>query len=86
LIKLLIENGADINAKDRSGMGAKDYAQKLGPKRVRLEFSRIYIGSRILIYIKRPKTKEKIFILEKLEKNPRKDMGILIGYRLYLKA
>ncbi len=34
MIKLLIENGADINAKDRSGMGAKDYAQKLGQKRV----------------------------------------------------
>ncbi len=30
MIKLLIENGADINIRDNSGMGAKDYAKKLG--------------------------------------------------------
>jgi len=34
MIELLLENGADINATDASGISAKDYAKKLGQKRV----------------------------------------------------
>jgi len=32
--KLLIENGADIDAKDKSGMNSLDYAKKLGQKKM----------------------------------------------------
>jgi ankyrin repeat protein len=32
--KLLIEHGADINAVDNSGMSPKDYARKLGQKKM----------------------------------------------------
>ncbi len=48
MIKLLIENGADINIRDNSGMGAKDYAKKLGQKRV-VEVSRWGLGGTKLI-------------------------------------
>lgn len=34
MLALLIEAGADLNAKDRSGATAKDYAKKLGQKQV----------------------------------------------------
>jgi len=34
IAKILIESGADINAKDKSGMSAKDYARKLGQKKM----------------------------------------------------
>lgn len=34
MMKLLIDNGADINAADRAGMAPKDYAQKLGQKKM----------------------------------------------------
>ena len=34
MVELLLENGADINATDASGMGAKDYAKKLGQKKM----------------------------------------------------
>lgn len=34
LIELLIEAGADLNAKDSAGATAKDYAKKLGQKQV----------------------------------------------------
>ena len=37
MIELLLENGADINTADASGMSAKDYAKKLGQKKM-LEF------------------------------------------------
>ena len=34
MMALLIENGADINAFDRAGMAPKDYAKKLGQKKM----------------------------------------------------
>jgi len=34
LIQMLLDEGADINATDASGMSAKDYAKKLGQKKV----------------------------------------------------
>ncbi|NEW60943.1 hypothetical protein GSY74_06565, partial [Sulfurovum sp. bin170] len=37
IAELLIQHGADINSKDRGGMSVKDYAKKLGQKRM-LEF------------------------------------------------
>ena len=37
MVELLISNGADINSGDKSGMSAKDYAKKLGQKKM-LEF------------------------------------------------
>ncbi|MCK4441682.1 MAG: ankyrin repeat domain-containing protein, partial [Sulfurovaceae bacterium] len=37
MVELLLENGADINSGDISGMSAKDYARKLGQKKM-LEF------------------------------------------------
>ncbi len=37
MMKLLLDNGGDINISDRSGMAPKDYAKKLGQKKM-LEF------------------------------------------------
>jgi ankyrin repeat protein len=37
MVRLLLENGADINSMDNSGVSAKDYAKKLGQKKM-LEF------------------------------------------------
>jgi ankyrin repeat protein len=37
MMKLLLDNGGDINRSDRSGMAPKDYAKKLGQKKM-LEF------------------------------------------------
>ncbi len=37
MMKLLIDNGGDVNIPDRSGMAPKDYAKKLGQKKM-LEF------------------------------------------------
>jgi len=34
MVELLLENGADINSKDKYGMSAKDYAKKLGQKKM----------------------------------------------------
>ena len=34
LIQMLLDRGADINATDASGMSAKDYAKKVGQKKV----------------------------------------------------
>jgi ankyrin repeat protein len=34
IVKLLLDNGADINDRDRSGMSPKDYARKLGQKKM----------------------------------------------------
>lgn len=34
IAQLLIDNGADINDKDKSGMSPKDYARKLGQKKM----------------------------------------------------
>jgi len=34
LIQMLLDHGADINSTDASGMSAKDYAKKLGQKKV----------------------------------------------------
>jgi len=37
MMKLILDNGGDINAADKSGMAPKDYAKKLGQKKM-LEF------------------------------------------------
>jgi len=37
MIQMLLDNGADLNAYDNTGMSAKDYAKKLGQKKT-LEF------------------------------------------------
>jgi ankyrin repeat protein len=34
MMKLLVESGADLNMADKSGMAPKDYAQKLGQKKM----------------------------------------------------
>jgi len=34
IIDILLQNGADVNRVDKSGMSAKDYAKRLGQKRV----------------------------------------------------
>ncbi len=34
MVELLLEHGADLNATDASGMSAKDYAKKLGQKKM----------------------------------------------------
>ncbi len=34
MVELLLKNGADLNAADASGMSAKDYAKKLGQKKM----------------------------------------------------
>ena len=34
IVQLLLDNGADINSKDKMGMSAKDYAKKLGQKKM----------------------------------------------------
>ncbi len=34
IAQLLLDNGADINSKDKMGMSAKDYAKKLGQKKM----------------------------------------------------
>jgi ankyrin repeat protein len=34
MVDILLENGADINATDKSGMSAMDYAKKLGQKKM----------------------------------------------------
>ena len=34
IVQLLLDNGAEINAEDRMGMSAKDYAKKLGQKKM----------------------------------------------------
>ncbi|WP_294951059.1 ankyrin repeat domain-containing protein [Sulfurovum sp.] len=34
LVQMLLDHGADINATDASGMSAKDYAKKLGQKKM----------------------------------------------------
>ncbi len=37
MMKLLLDNGGDVNTSDKSGMAPKDYAKKLGQKKM-LEF------------------------------------------------
>lgn len=37
MMKLLIDNGGDVNGEDKTGMSPKDYAKKLGQKKM-LEF------------------------------------------------
>jgi len=34
MMKMLIDHGGDVNASDRAGMAPKDYAKKLGQKKM----------------------------------------------------
>jgi len=62
IIELLIESGADIDIVDKSGMGAKDYAKKLGQKRV-------------VEYLDKIGAKFNLYQNKKREKRVSEDMG-----------
>jgi len=72
IVKLLLDNGADINYVDNYGMNAKDYARKLGQKKV-LKFLEEQ-GAKHNLY-KDDKVKEKNEFNLKNREKPSKDMG-----------
>jgi len=74
MVRLLIENGADINSMDNSGVSAKDYAKKLGQKKM-LEFLDSK-GAKHNIYMEKIKISEEKpkFDMRNREK-PSEDMG-----------
>jgi ankyrin repeat protein len=73
IAELLIQHGADINSKDRGGLTVKDYAKKLGQKKM-LEFLES-LGAKHHLY------KEEIIVEKKDKfnienrKKPTEDMG-----------
>jgi len=73
MVELLIANGADINSGDKSGMSAKDYAKKLGQKKM-LEFldSR---GAKHYIYKEEKKVETKPKFDMRNREKPSDDMG-----------
>jgi ankyrin repeat protein len=74
MVRLLIENGADINSMDNSGVSAKDYAKKLGQKKM-FEFLDSK-GAKHNIYMEKVKISEEKpkFDMRNREK-PSDDMG-----------
>jgi ankyrin repeat protein len=70
IAELLIQHGADINSRDRGGMTVKDYAKKLGQKKM-LEFLEKR-GAKHNIY--REEIEKKVFNMGNREK-PSDDMG-----------
>ncbi len=72
MVELLLENGADINSKDNSGMSAKDYAKKLGQKKILTFLEKQSIKHNIK-ELNRVKEKSK-FDMTNREK-PSEDMG-----------
>jgi len=72
IVKLLLDNGADINYIDNYGMNAKDYARKLGQKKV-LEFLEKE-GAKHNLYKDDKVEKKNEFSLKNREK-PSEDMG-----------
>jgi len=75
MVELLLKHNADINSSDNSGMSAKDYAKKLGQKKM-LEFldkngakHNIYQEEKVIIKEDKPK-----FDIDNREK-PTEDMG-----------
>jgi len=72
MVELLLENGADINSADRYGMSAKDYAKKLGQKKM-LEFLDKK-GAKHNLYKEEIKQEKPKFDMNNREK-PSEDMG-----------
>jgi len=74
IAELLLQHGADINSKDRSGLTTKDYAKKLGQKKM-LDFLHKR-GARHNLYAEEenPIPIKKEFNMENREK-PSDDMG-----------
>ncbi len=75
MVELLLKHNADINSSDNSGMSAKDYAKKLGQKKM-LEFldkngakHNIYQEEKVVVKEDKPK-----FDIDNREK-PTEDMG-----------
>ena len=75
MVELLLKHNADINSLDNSGMSAKDYAKKLGQKKM-LEFLdkkgakyNLYKEEKVAIKEEKPK-----FDIKNREK-PTEDMG-----------
>jgi ankyrin repeat protein len=72
MVELLLKNGADINSKDSMGMSAKDYARKLGQKKV-LDFLESR-GAKHNLYKEEVKVEQEEFNMKNRQK-PTEDMG-----------
>ncbi len=76
IVELLLKHGADINSKDRAGLSTKDYAKKLGQKKM-LNFLEEK-GAKFNLYREAP-VKEKQEVPEKFDmknrKEPTEEMG-----------
>ena len=76
IAKLLLKHGADINSTDKSGLTTKDYAKKLGQKRM-LNFLEEQ-GAKFNLYQETPVKKKKESAKEfdmKNRKKPTQEMG-----------